>query len=270
MEPVKTIIITGGGGYLGRYVARWWAKPGTNIVIVDRDAEKLEKCRADLTVSGANLTVMATDLTVPYHLRSAVASLPDSLWSSPPSLVLAHGVAGKSARSHLPRLDNLDHDHWQEILDANLTSIVFTIQGFLPFMKRAGGGRIVLVSSAAGLSASPTAALCYSVAKAAVAALPRLLAPELAAWQVLINAVAAGKFVNPDWPDEPAQVKRYETSVPLGRLASADEVAALIGFLSSDANTYLTGQTILQDGGRLSGTSPVAGGECTDPQITPV
>ena len=120
-------------------------------------------------------------------------------------------------------------------------------------MKRAGGGRIVLVSSTAGLLASPTAALSYSVAKAAIAALPRLLASELAFSGVLINAVAPGKFFNPDWPDEPEKVKRYERSVPLGRLASADEVAALIGFLSSDANTYLTGQTIVQDGGRLSG-----------------
>jgi 3-oxoacyl-[acyl-carrier protein] reductase len=90
------------------------------------------------------------------------------------------------------------------------------------------------------------------VSKAAIAALPRLLALELALSQVLINAVAPGKFSNPDWPDDPEKVKRYAKSVPLGRLASGDEIAALIGFLSSDANSYVTGQTILQDGGRLS------------------
>jgi NAD(P)-dependent dehydrogenase (short-subunit alcohol dehydrogenase family) len=252
METVKTIIITGGGGHLGRSVARWWAKPGTHLVLIDRDAEKLDTRRADLTARGANLTVITTDVTVPAALREAVASLPESLWSSPPSLVLAHGVAGKSAGSNARRLADLNHADWQDVIEANLTSVVFTIQGFLPFMKRAGGGRIVLVSSTAGLSASPTAALSYSVAKAGIAALPRLLALDLAASQVLINAVAPGKFFNPDWPDEPEKVRRYETSVPLGRLASADEVAALIGFLSSSANTYLTGQTILQDGGRLS------------------
>lgn len=252
MEAVKTIIITGGGGHLGRSVARWWAKPGTHLVLVDRDAKKLDQCRADLIARGASLTVIATDVTVPDGLGRAVASLPNSLWSSPPSLVLAHGVAGKGAGSNTRPLGELNHGDWQEVLEANLTSVVFTIQGFLPFMKRAGGGRIVLVSSTAGLSASPTAALSYSVAKAGVAALPRLLALDLAASRVLINAVAPGKFFNPDWPDEAEKVKRYEASVPLGRLASTDEVAALIGFLSSSANTYLTGQTILQDGGRLS------------------
>jgi NAD(P)-dependent dehydrogenase (short-subunit alcohol dehydrogenase family) len=252
MEAVKTIIITGGGGYLGQCVARWWAKPGTHLVLIDRDAKRLETARDNLAARGAELTLLATDLAVPDDLQAAAASLPSSLWQGPPSLVLAHALSGKGPGAKSARLGDLDHDHWQDILDVNLTSAVFTIQAFLPFMKRAGGGRIVLVSSTAGLSASPTAALSYSVSKAAIAALPRLLALELALSQVLINAVAPGKFFNPAWPDDTEKVKRYERSVPLGRLGSADEIAALIGFLSSGANTYITGQTILQDGGRLS------------------
>jgi NAD(P)-dependent dehydrogenase (short-subunit alcohol dehydrogenase family) len=252
MEVVKTIIITGGGGHLGQCVARWWAKPRNHLVLIDRDAQRLEKARAGLSASGAELTLLATDLAAPDDVTAAAASLPASVWVGPPSLVLAHALSGKGPGSNSTRLGDLDHDHWRTVLDVNLTSVVFTIQTFLPFMKRAGGGRIVLVSSTAGLSASPTAALSYSVSKAAIAALPRLLALELALSQVLINAVAPGKFSNPDWPDDPEKVKRYEKSVPLGSLASGEEIAALIGFLSSDANSYVTGQTILQDGGRLS------------------
>lgn len=252
MEEVKTVIITGGAGHLGRAVARWWAKPGIHLVLIDRDAKRLEQAHADLAALGANVAVIAADVTVPEELSKAAASLPSSLWTSPPSLVLAHALSGKDEGGKSPRLGELELGAFQAVLDANLTSVVFAIQAFLPFMQRAGGGRIVLVSSAAGVSASPTAALSYSLSKAGIAALPRLLAPELAASGVLINAVAPGKFANPDWPDEPAKVKRYERSVPLGRLASAEEVAALIGFLGSSANTYVTGQTILQDGGRLS------------------
>jgi NAD(P)-dependent dehydrogenase (short-subunit alcohol dehydrogenase family) len=249
METVKTIIITGGGGHLGRSIARWWASPGTELVLIDRDAGRLERSRAELTTLGAHVTAIAADVTVPAEIRAAAARLPHSLWSAPPSLVIAHGAASKGPGS---RLGELDCERWQEMLDANLTSVVFLIEQFLPHMQKAGGGRIVLVSSTAGLSASPTAALAYSVAKAGVAGLPKLLALELARSQVLINAVAPGKFVNPDWPDDPEKARRYAQSVPLGRLASADEVTALIGFLSSSANTYLTGQTIVQDGGRLS------------------
>ncbi len=252
MEAVKTIIITGGGGHLGRSVARWWTKPGSHLVLIDKDADRLENARADIDARGAELTTIAADVAAPDALKAIAASLPESLWLSPPSLVLAHALSGKGAGGRSARLGGLDRGHWREVLDVNLTSIVFTIETFLPFMKRARGGRIVLVSSTAGLSASPTAALSYSVSKAAVAALPRLLALELGLSQVLINAVAPGKFFNPDWPDDPDKVKRYERSVPLGRLASADEVAALIGFLSSSANSYVTGQIILQDGGRLS------------------
>jgi 3-oxoacyl-[acyl-carrier protein] reductase len=197
---------------------------------------------------------LAADLTVPAALR-AIAELPEVLWLSPPSLIVAHGEPGKRDGKKAPRLGELDLLEWRKILEVNLTSAVFTIQALLPIMKKAGGGRIVLVSSAAGLSASPTAAFSYSVSKAAVAALPRLLAPQLAGSNVLINAVAPGKFANPNWPGDPADTERYVARIPLGRLALTEEVAALIGFLSSEANTYLTGQTLLQDGGRLQAIS---------------
>ena len=252
---VETVVITGGAGHLGRSVARWWAKPGVQVVLIDRDAGRLEQCRVDLESLGASAVAIEADITESGALQRAVSSLPDSAWRSPPSLVVTHGISGKSPDSPGIGLAALDLGQWTKVLDTNLTSTVFTIQCFLPVMKRAGGGRVVLVSSAAGVAASPTAALSYSVSKAAVAALPRILAAELAALGVLINAVAPGKFVNPDWPEDPERLSRYEATVPLGRLASADEVAELVGFFSSAANTYLTGQTVLFDGGRLLGAA---------------
>ena len=254
---MTTTIITGGGGHLGRAVARFCTKKGAHLVLIDKDAGRLETARAELAARGAELTLAAIDMADADGLKAAANSLPSSLWQSPPSLVVAHALSGKDAGANSARLGALDREAWRNVVDVNLTSVVFAIETFLPFMRRAGGGRIVLVSSTAGLSASPTAALSYAVTKAAIAALPRLLAPELAAAQVLINAVAPGKFVNPDWPDDPDKVKRYERSVPLGRLASVEDVAALIGFLISNANTYVTGQTIVQDGGRLSATPTV-------------
>jgi 3-oxoacyl-[acyl-carrier protein] reductase len=251
MKPVKTIIVTGAAGHLGRAVALWWSRPGVNLVLVDCAAQALAQRAHEPAARGAGVTAIAVDLTAPDDLASALGALPPALWEGSPSLVLLHGTAGRQA-GQTPRLGDLDLADWRRALDVNLTSFVFAVQTVLPYMKRAGAGRIVLVSSAAGLSASPTAALSYSVTKAAIAALPRLLAAELGAFQVLVNAVAPGKFENPQWPDDPSAVERYAATVPLGRIGSTEEVAALIGFLSSDANTYVTGQTILQDGGRLS------------------
>lgn len=251
----QTVVITGAAGHLGRSVARWWARPDVQVIVVDRDADKLDQCRIDVERLGAGAIAIAADITEPGALQHALASVPESAWRAPPSLVLTHGISGKQPGKPGVGLAALDEALWRTVLETNLTSMVFTIQCFLPIMKRAGGGRVVLVSSAAGLAASPTAALPYSVSKAAVAALPRILAPELAAVGVLINAVAPGKFVNPDWPEDPDQLTRYQAAIPVGRLATADEVAELIGFLSSAANTYLTGQTVAQDGGRLVTTA---------------
>ena len=78
MEAVKTIIITGGGGHLGRSVARWWAKPGTHLVLIDRDADRLDKSRAHVTEQGADLTTIVADVTVPDALKTTAASLPDA------------------------------------------------------------------------------------------------------------------------------------------------------------------------------------------------
>jgi NAD(P)-dependent dehydrogenase (short-subunit alcohol dehydrogenase family) len=248
-----SVIITGAAGCLGLAVARWWARTAAHLVLIDRDAARLTACGRDMQALGAEVATIVADLATPADMACIPASLPPIAAERPLALILAHGIAGRDPGSTTARLGALDLAAWQRSLDVNLTSIVFTIQAFLPFFSKAGGGRIVLVSSAAGIAASPTAALSYSVAKAAVAALPRLLAPQLSSAQILINAVAPGKFENPAWPDDPAAIDRYARNVPLGRLASADEVAELIGFLSSAANTYVTGQVVVQDGGRLSG-----------------
>jgi len=253
MEDVETIIITGGAGHLGKAVARCWAKPGAHVVLIDKDTHRLEKAQADLASATATIIAISADASQDGSLHAGLAKLSPSLWSAPPSLIVAHALHGKDEKGSAPRIGALCPRPFREVVEVNLHSAVFAIDAMLPFMLQAGGGRIVLVSSTAGLSASPTAALSYSLSKAGLAALPRLLAPELATLNVLINAVAPGKFDNPDWPDDPEQVKRYKKRVPLGRLASAEEVAALIVFLASAANGYITGQTIVQDGGRLAG-----------------
>jgi len=253
MEDVETIIITGGAGHLGKAVARCWAKPGAHVVLIDKDTHRLEKAQADLASATATIIAISADASQDGSLHAGLAKLSPSLWSAPPSLIVAHALHGKDEKGSAPRIGALCPGPFREVVEVNLHSAVFAIDAMLPFMRQAGGGRIVLVSSTAGLSASPTAALSYSLSKAGLAALPRLLAPELATLNVLINAVAPGKFDNPDWPDDPEQVKRYKKRVPLGRLASAEEVAALIVFLASAANGYITGQTIVQDGGRLAG-----------------
>ena len=96
---VRTIVITGGAGHLGRSVARWWAKPGVQVVLIDRDADNLEQCRIDLERLGASAIAIEADITESGAVQHAVSSLPASAWRSPPSLVLTHGISGKGPDS---------------------------------------------------------------------------------------------------------------------------------------------------------------------------
>ena len=118
-------------------------------------------------------------------------------------------------------------------------------------MEWAGGGRIVLVSSTAGLSASPTAALSYSVTKAAIATLPRLLALELALSKVLINSVAPGMIATPGTRanSEEEAFDRMTAMQAIKRRVEPEHVADLVAFLASDDAAMITGQTIVCDGG---------------------
>jgi NAD(P)-dependent dehydrogenase (short-subunit alcohol dehydrogenase family) len=166
MADIETIIITGGAGHLGTAVARSWVKPGAHVVLIDRDTQRLEKARADLANSAATIIAIPADASQDGALNAALAKLSPSLWSAPPSLIVAHALPGKDEKGNPPRIGALRPGPFREVVNANLHSAVFAIDAMLPFMRQAGGGRIVLVSSTAGLSASPTAALSYSRSKA--------------------------------------------------------------------------------------------------------
>ena len=131
MEAVKTIIITGGGGHLGRCVARWWASPHCTSC-AHRSGRRTGsiRSRADLARAwGRDQSVIATDATKPDEIEAnAAASLPGAFWASAAVARLAHGFGQGRRSAKRPRLGELDHQRWQEVLDVNLTSVVFTIQ----------------------------------------------------------------------------------------------------------------------------------------------
>ena len=118
-------------------------------------------------------------------------------------------------------------------------------------MAAAGTGRVVAIGSAAAHTGRTTAGSAYAAAKAGVAALVRTFGARYAPQGVLINDVSPGKIANPNWPDYPEAIARYRQEIPMGRLAEAGEVADAIAFLLSHRNTYITGQTVIVDGGRL-------------------
>ena len=141
-------------------------------------------------------------------------------------------------------------EDWSAMVQVDLTAPLQLIQGIAPGMRRRGWGRIVNVSSIFGVVTRERRG-AYSAVKAGLNGLTRTAAVELAPSGVLVNSVCPG-YVATDLTrqnNSPADIEKIEETIPLGRLAAPDEIARLVAWLCSEANTYLTGQTILVDGG---------------------
>ena len=141
-------------------------------------------------------------------------------------------------------------EDWSAMVQVDLTAPLQLIQGIAPGMRRRGWGRIVNISSIFGVVTRERRG-AYSAVKAGLNGLTRTAAVELAPSGVLVNSVCPG-YVATDLTrqnNSPADIEKIEATIPLGRLAAPDEIARLVAWLCSEANTYLTGQTILVDGG---------------------
>lgn len=149
-------------------------------------------------------------------------------------------------------------DDWQAVIDTNLTGAVRFCRHALPYLLASTSGRIINIASVAGIVGNAGQAN-YSSAKAALIGLTQVLARELASKGVTVNAVAPGAIdagIVARTPEE--QRKRLVAAVPMGRMGTAEEVAALVVFLAGPFAGYITGQTIAVDGGTTAGGLPIA------------
>lgn len=233
-------LIAGGAGNLGRAVAQRLMDDGEEVVVIDQRA-----------CEGLATTDIVVDLADTGAAESAIAMLL-SRRGAPRALVNSQGWSPKASDGSPVSAAELSVERFRQVIDINLTTCFTTMRMIAPAMARAGGGRIVNVGSAAAYTGHTTASCAYSAAKAGLAALTRAFAVEYGPSNVLVCGVSPGKFVSPGWADLADTVARYRNAIPLGRLASAGEVAELIAFLASPRNSYITGETILADGGRLA------------------
>ena len=250
----RICLVTGSTAGIGLESARLLVAEGARVVINGRDADRAERARAEV---GAALAV-ASDLSQPGAADELVAETMKALG---PVECLVNNVGD----AYQVGFEELSDDQWDAMWQLNVMSYVRSIRAVLPAMKKAGAGTIVNVSSTAGKRPS-TGMPNYSVTKAAVLSLSRLVADLYAKNGVRCNAVAPGPTATPAWLGEggladqqaAASIKtRLEVleSVgagrPLGRLAEPDEIASVIVFLCSDRASYVTGSAWSADGGTV-------------------
>jgi 3-oxoacyl-[acyl-carrier protein] reductase len=250
----RVCLVTGSTGGIGLATARLLAEEGARVVVSGRDAGRVERARRE---AGAELGVVC-DLAEPSGPAALLAEAAEAL-GPVRCLVNNVGVAYQA------RFEELTDLQWDEMWQLNVMSFVRMIRAALPTLRDGGGGVIVNVSSTAGKRPS-TGMPNYSVTKAAVLSLSRLVADLYARDGVRCNAVTPGPTATDAWlgdgglaDQQAATSGKTKAEVleavgkgrPLGRLAEPDEIAAVVAFLCSDRAQYVTGAAWSADGGTV-------------------
>ena len=241
----RVVLVTGAGHGLGRAIAMGFSGLGADVVACDLDEGELTQTRS---AAGERCRVRRVDVTD----RAAVQALVSEAGPLDVLINNAGGVKGQVGRP----LEEVAPADWQAIFDVNLSGAFWCAQAAAPAMKRAGKGRIVNISSGAGLGVSLTGIQAYASAKAGLIGLTRQLAHELGPWNITVNSVAPG-FVrsNPtserQWQAMGADgQERLVQSIPLRRLGTPDDIVHAVLFFASDFAGWITGQVLSVSGGR--------------------
>jgi len=245
----KTVIVTGGGHGLGREMCRAFAALGARVWTCDLNEENLEETRR---VAGEHCRVRVVDV----RDRDGVAAfVEDAVARTGQVSVLVNNAGGVVGQVGRP-IEDVSLKEWQVIFDVNLTGAFTFSQAVTPGMKSGKGGRIVNISSGAGLRVSLTGIQAYASAKAGLIGLTRQLAHELGPFGVTVNCVAPG-FIRSN-PTTERQWKSYGEegqerlvqSIATRRLGRSEDIAHAVLFFASDYASWITGQTLSVDGGR--------------------
>jgi len=251
----KTVIVTAASKGLGKEAAKQFAAEGACVLMASRSEAELQKATIEIQKATGNTQVKYSvcDMTDAQAIEQMIANAASQFGTVD---VLVNNSGGPPAGT----FNDFNDEDWQGAFELNLLSFIRTIRGVLPYMKQAGGGRIVNIASSSfkqpidGLTLSNTF-------RTAVVGLAKSLSQELAPDNILINTVGPGRIAT----DRVAHLdqtiaeqkgmaiekvkQNSERQIPLGRYGKPVEFAKMLVFLCSESNSYTTGQALLVDGG---------------------
>lgn len=241
-----TVLITGGSGGIGGAIAERFAAVGMNIVIHYMNSHEAandvaRRCMAH----GAKVMTVTADM----RDRTQLVRMAERLENSGMQPDILVNNAGKA---HYGMLADVTEEEWDDIMAVNLKGTFLCSQIFMPYMISQRFGRILNVSSVWGISGA-SCEVAYSASKGGVNAFTKALAKELAPSGVTVNAVAPGAVNTAMLANlQEEEIRMLEEEIPLGRLASAEEIASLVYFLALPESGYITGQVISPNGGWIT------------------
>ena len=234
----KVAVITGGNSGIGYAAAKKLKENGAHVIITGRRKEAVEKAAAELNVTG--LIADQSRLTDIEHLVDQVKEQCGKV----DILLVNAGITKFST------IEQTEESQFDEMMNVNFKGAYFTLSRFIPLLNE--GGSVIMLSSTSA-TISPQSASVYAASKAAINAVAKIAALELASRKIRVNAVSPGPIatgiMNKIGLNETLENQLLQ-SVPAGRMGKAEEVASMIHYLASDEASFLTGANFLVDGGQ--------------------
>lgn len=243
----RVVIVAGAaGGGIGTQTVELAARAGATVIAVSRSPAKLERDIAPLAAQGLSVQPLAADIATDQGVAAAL----DAAKNARGQLYGLVNVAGGAAPGTWMRATRVTREDFRALFQQNLETMFFMSQAFArELLAQKLPGSIVSISSISGMNSAPFH-LAYGAAKSGIVAVTRTLATELALDNIRVNAIAPGVTATPAsgaYVDEDSE--RDRAAIAMGRRARAQEQAGAILFLLSDLSSYITGQTLLVDGG---------------------
>jgi 3-oxoacyl-[acyl-carrier protein] reductase len=249
----RSVIVTGGSKGIGKGIARVFARTGANVLVAARDEATLQSAAEDLgKESGGRVETVVADVSKVAGCRL----IADTAVERFGGIDVLCANAGIFPEKLLADMTEADVD---EVFDCNVKGTMFSVQACLPALEASGHGRVILTSSITGPITGFPGWSHYGASKAAQLGFLRTAAIELAPKRVTINAVMPGNVMTEGMAElGEVYIRESEAIIPQHRLGSVEDIGYAALFFATDEAAYITGQTIVIDGGQVLPESPAA------------
>ena len=240
----KVALITGASRGIGEAIAIGFARAGADVVVASRKLADLEKVAQEVRQMGRKSLAVVAHVAKMEEINNLVSKVKGELGRI--DILVNNAATNPTMASAM----DVDERAWDSIMNLNLRGLFFLSQAVARLMKEKGGGKIINISSIAGIT--PDLLPVYSISKAAVIMATKVMAQQWAQYKIRVNAIAPGltktRFSEALW-NNPDILKIAMSKTPMARVAEPDEMVGAAIYLASDASSYVTGQVIAIDGG---------------------